>query len=162
MKKYSAEDQRVLAAWAADCAEHVLPFFEKAFPSDNRPRLALEVCRKWVASGRFRMKEIREASLSAHAAAREAKDFPAAFNAARAAGHAVATAHVAQHAFGVFYALRAVAAAFPDDAEAQVQLEFQWQADHLPPHLREEFIKRVVMEKRRKGLFITICKDSAF
>jgi hypothetical protein len=26
MKKYSKQDQKVLAIWAADCAEHVLPF----------------------------------------------------------------------------------------------------------------------------------------
>jgi hypothetical protein len=28
MKKYSREDQKLMAAWAADCAERVLPFFE--------------------------------------------------------------------------------------------------------------------------------------
>ena len=62
-KKYSREDQRSLATWAADCAERVLPFFEKSYPNDNRPRKAIEVCRTWVRTGVFRMADIRGASL---------------------------------------------------------------------------------------------------
>jgi hypothetical protein len=48
MKKYNKQDQRSMATWAADCAEKVLPFFEKAYPEDERPRKAIEVCRTWV------------------------------------------------------------------------------------------------------------------
>ena len=56
----------------------------------------------------FRMKVVREASLGAHAAARETQD-GAARAAARSAGHAVATAHVAAHARGaVIYAAKAI------------------------------------------------------
>ena len=35
MKKFSKEDQKLLALWAADCAEHVLPYFEKDFPKNK-------------------------------------------------------------------------------------------------------------------------------
>jgi hypothetical protein len=45
MKKYSRQDQMTMAAWAADCAERVLPLFEKAYPEDGRPRNAIETCR---------------------------------------------------------------------------------------------------------------------
>jgi hypothetical protein len=38
MKKYSQQDQRSMAAWAADRAERVLPFFENAYPKDDRPQ----------------------------------------------------------------------------------------------------------------------------
>jgi len=31
------DDHRLLAAWAADCAEHVLDHFERARPGDDRP-----------------------------------------------------------------------------------------------------------------------------
>jgi hypothetical protein len=31
-------DHRLLALWAAACAEHVLPLFEAAQPGDARPR----------------------------------------------------------------------------------------------------------------------------
>nr|WP_052078972.1 hypothetical protein [Spirochaeta lutea] len=108
------------------------------------------------------MPVIRGASLSAHAAAREAKGNLPAYNAARAAGQAVATVHVAQHAFGVFYALRAIAASQPDQAEQRVREEYAWQAGHIPPHLRQEYEKRVVIQTRKRGLFISLNKDGDF
>jgi hypothetical protein len=89
-KKYSKEGQRALATWAADCAERVLPLFETARPNDDRPRWAIEQCREWVRTGVFSMAVIRNASLSAHSAAREAPNEAARY-AARAAGQAVAT-----------------------------------------------------------------------
>ncbi len=39
------EDHRLLALWAADCAEHVLHLFEHEQPSDTRPREAIEAAR---------------------------------------------------------------------------------------------------------------------
>lgn len=44
----SKRDHRTLAIWAADCAEHVLPYFEEKYPKDNRPRKAIEAGRAWV------------------------------------------------------------------------------------------------------------------
>jgi len=41
-------DHRLLAEWAADCAEHVLPLFETVQPADARPRQAIEQARAWV------------------------------------------------------------------------------------------------------------------
>jgi hypothetical protein len=34
----SEADRRTVAAWPADCAEHVLEIFEAAAPGDSRPR----------------------------------------------------------------------------------------------------------------------------
>ena len=116
-ERFDRRDQNLLAVWAADCARRVVPIFERAYPEDRRPRQVLEACRAWVRTGVFKMAVIRQASLAAHAAAREAKENRAACLAARAAGQAVATAHVPQHAFGAsYYALRAGAAAYPHDA----------------------------------------------
>ena len=114
MKQYTKQDQRLMATWAADCAERVLPLFEQAYPEDDRPRKTIEVCRTWVRTGVFKMADIRAASLAAHAAARTAEENTAARFAARGAGQAVATAHVPQHAFGAaYYALKAIAAVDP-------------------------------------------------
>ena len=102
-------NQQLLVLWAADCAEHVLPYFEEKCPNDDRPRKAIEMCRAWAATGVFKMAVIRKASLDAHAAAREAKDGDA-VAAARSAGHAVATAHVPDHSIGAaVYAIKAAA-----------------------------------------------------
>ncbi|CAN5709870.1 hypothetical protein BH10CHL1_BH10CHL1_28050 [soil metagenome] len=163
MKKYDKQDQRLMATWAADCAERVLPFFEQACPQDDRPRKAIEVCRTWVRTGVFQMAEIRGASLAAHAAARDAEANRTACFAARAAGQAVATAHVPQHAFGsAYYALKAIAVADSTQAEVSVAQEQDWQAGHMPTQLRPEFLKRVVVQKRNDGIFITVQKDENF
>lgn len=85
------------AVRAADCAEAVLPLFERECPGDDRPRRAIEAARAW-ARGEIRVGEARAAALAAHAAARSVQTVPPACAAARAAGHAAAAAHVAAHA----------------------------------------------------------------
>lgn len=163
MKKYSKRDQVLMATWAAECAERVLPLFETVYPEDNRPRNAIETCRTWVRTGMFRMAEIREASLAAHAAARKGKENDAARFAARAAGQAVATAHVPQHAYGaVYYALKAIAAADPAGAGVNVAAERDWQSGRLPDGLRGEIMGRIIVQERGGGVSIKLRKDGNF
>src|SRR5439155_15594666 len=78
---------RLLAAWAADCAQHVLPIFQQC-SSDERPERAVEIARAW-ARGEVSVGDARKAAVAAHAAARAMTSKPA-IAAARAAGHAVA------------------------------------------------------------------------
>ena len=54
---------RLLASWAADCAEHVLPLFERKHPQDDRPRKAIEAARAY-ARGEMRVGAARQASLA--------------------------------------------------------------------------------------------------
>lgn len=152
-----------MAAWAADCADRVLPLFERAYPEDDRPRRAVETARTWVRTSVFRMAEIRGASLAAHAAARDAKGNDAAHFAARAAGQAVATAHVPQHAYGaVYYALKAIAAADPAGAGVNVAAERDWQSGRLPDGLRGEIMGRIIVQERGGGVSIKLRKDGNF
>ncbi|MDH7594438.1 MAG: hypothetical protein QHG99_08875 [Methanomicrobiales archaeon] len=122
-----------LAIWAADCAERVLPYFEREHSTDDRPRRAIEALREWIRSGRFRMAEIRGTALAAHAAAREAGRDDAARSAARATGQAVATAHAPRHAIAAaIYAATAVRdATDSSDAGAAALEERLWQYRHL-------------------------------
>ncbi|MFN8443108.1 MAG: hypothetical protein U0175_20205 [Caldilineaceae bacterium] len=162
-KKYSKDDQKAMAAWAADCAERVLPFFEAAYPNDDRPRKAIAACREWVRTGVFSMSVIRGASLSAHAAAKIAAENEAACSAAHAAGQAVATAHVSQHAYGgAYYALKAIADNDPANAEARVEAERNWQAEHLPEHLRQEMMDRIIVQKKGNKILVKIDKSEGF
>ena len=126
----STTDQKTLALWAIDCAERVMPYFEDSYPQDHRPRHALETLQTWIATGIFRMAVIREASLDAHAAARDVGADNPARSAARAAGQAVATAHVSRHAYGpAVYAQQAIFRATHSlDAVAR---ERNWQYQHL-------------------------------
>ena len=68
----SDADHHLLAVWAADCAEHVLPLFERERPGDERPRRAIEAARAW-ARGEVQMMEARAAGGHAMAAARDLK-----------------------------------------------------------------------------------------
>lgn len=122
-------DHYTLAVWAIDCVEHVLPYFEEKYPEDNRPRKAIEALRKWIRTGIFKMADVRKAALDAHAAAREVGEDNAARSAARAAGQAVATAHVPTHSIGAAnYALQAIdRATNPSDADVAIAKERNWQ-----------------------------------
>jgi len=119
-------DHKTLAIWAADCAEHVLPYFEEKNPKDNRPRKAIQAGRAWI-RGEIAMSEARTAAFAAHAAARDANT-DAARAAARAAGHAAATAHVAGHAVhAATYAARAAGHTVDSiDVDAAIAKERDW------------------------------------
>ena len=104
-------DHRLLALWAASCAEHVLDLFESARPGDPRPRQAIEQGRAWV-RGEVTMMQARAAGGHAMGAARDLRG--AARHAAYAAGQAAAVAHVAAHELGAAaYAIKAARAAAP-------------------------------------------------
>jgi hypothetical protein len=129
-------NHRLLALWAAACAEHVLMFFEEARPEDSRPREAIEQARAWV-RGEAKMMQARAAGGHAMGAARELSG--AARHAAYAAGQAGAVAHVAAHELGAAaYAIKAARAAAPEsDAQAAGRRECRWQRDQLPDAIRE-------------------------
>ena len=132
----SDADHRLLALWAADCAEHVLEHFERERPGDDRPRRAIELGRAW-ARGEVTMTQARTSAGHANGAARDLGG--AARHAAHAAGQAAAVAHVAAHELGAAtYAIKAARAAAPKaESEAAGRLERDWQRDQLPDAIRE-------------------------
>ncbi len=138
-------DHHLLAVWAADCAEHVLHFFEEAQPLDDRPRHAIELARAW-ALGEITMTQARS---DANAAARSVSG--AAKEAAHAAAQAAAVAHVAAHELGAAaYAIRAARAAAPKyERDEAGRLECQWQRARLPEKIRELVLDD---ERLRNGL----------
>ena len=128
------DDHRLLALWAADCAEHVLHVFESAAPQDPRPRQAIERVRAWT-RGEVTMSQSRAAGGHAMAAARDLTGAPR--HAAFSAGQAACVAHVAAHELGAAaYAIKAARAAAPADDDAG-RRECRWQRDQLPEAVRE-------------------------
>lgn len=129
-------DHRLLALWAATCAEHVLLLFELERPDDLRPRHAIEATRSWV-RGEKTMSQARAAAGDAQSAARKLGG--AARYAAYAAGQAAVVAHVAAHELGAAaYAIKAVRAAAPTgESERAGRAECRWQRDQLPSPVRE-------------------------
>jgi hypothetical protein len=128
-------DHRLLALWAAACAEHVLGLFEAAQPSDPRPQQAIEHARAW-ARGEATMTRARAAGGHAMGAARDLRG--AARHAAYAASQAAVVAHVAAHELGAAaYAIKAARAAAPEgEGERAGRRECRWQRDQLPEAIR--------------------------
>ena len=83
------------------------------------------------------MGDARKAAVAAHAAARETKD-AILKNLVRATGHAVATAHMADHAPGAAaYVLKACKVVGGDELVAQ---ELAWQQAQLPEEVWERVL----------------------
>jgi hypothetical protein len=121
-------DHQLLALWAAECAEHVLHFFEDAHPSDTRPRDAIEAARAWA---RGEMKTMDARARGGHAMAAARPLLGAARYAAYAAGQAACVGHVPEHDLcAAAYAIKAAATA------CGRRVERDWQRARLPEHLR--------------------------
>ncbi|WP_245707895.1 putative immunity protein [Pseudonocardia oroxyli] len=134
-------DHHLLALWAADCAEHVLPLFGS---DDPRPRAALAAVRAWT-RGELSMWDTRSAGGHAMGAARDLRGAPR--FAAYAAGQAACVAHVAEHDLGAAaYAIKAVRAASGVEAGRR---ECGWQRDRLPAPVRELVLED---QQRRNAL----------
>jgi len=139
----SLESLRAIGAWAADCAERVLPVYESRAGADSRPRAAIDGIREFASGGK-RTARLRALAVAAHAAAREIGD-PAAAAAARAAGSAAASAythpladvHQTKHVVGpaayAALALELDGGGDPDIGESEVRRAI----GHAPREARE-------------------------
>ncbi|GAA5160101.1 putative immunity protein [Ornithinimicrobium tianjinense] len=128
------DHHRLLALWAADCAEHVLDLFEREAPHDRGPREAIAAVRGWVRD-EVAMMASRAAGGHAMGAARPLRGAPR--FAAYAAGQAACVPHVAEHDLGAAaYAIKARSAAYPQDPEAG-RRERDRQRDRLPAAVRD-------------------------
>jgi Imm-5 like putative immunity protein len=130
----SEADRRIVAVWAADCAERVLGLFEAEAPGDSRPRDAIARTRAFARGELDVAGEIRRRFVGG-AAAREVSS-PAAAAAARAAGQAASIPHMGAHALGAAaYAAKAAGLAAPDWPEA-VSEEIHWQLGRMSSAVR--------------------------
>ena len=135
----SVTDRRIVAAWAADCAERVLGVFAAETPGDDRPRDAIERARAFARGELDVPQEIRRRFVGG-GAARDATT-PAARAAARAAGQAAAVAHMGAHGLGAAaYAAWAAGLAAPECPEAQTE-EVRWQLTHMSPEVRMALLR---------------------
>ena len=115
--RWPTRQQIVLVA--CDCAELVLPIFEKKYPTDKRVRECIETTRKW-ANGEAAIEDVHKARAAAYAAAYAAAD--AAYAAADAAAYAAYAAYAAAYAAAdAAYAAYAAAYAAADAARQDRQ-----------------------------------------
>ena len=115
-----AATHRLLAVWAADCAERLLRLCGE-MGRDERSRCAVRTARAWARRAAS-VGDCQRAAVAAHAAA---------------------TAHMADHSLGVvIYGAKAVEA-----AGRSVEAELEWQLARLPHRLRR--LVESALERRR-------------
>lgn len=142
-------ERRLVAAWAADCAERVLPLFEAAAPADKRPRELIARARAYARGDLPAAEGIRR-RFEGGVGAGEGHG-PAALAAARAAGQAAAVCHMGAHGLGAAaYAIQAVMLAGPDRPQAADD-EVRWQLDHMSPAVRRALRALPPLGENRAG-----------
>lgn len=101
----SLENHRKLMKWAIACYEHVLPYYDREL--DQVLLDAMHCASEW-SRGTCSTGDAIKASRNVHVFARTLPD-PVARSVARAIGHGVATAHMADHCLGpALYGQKAV------------------------------------------------------
>ena len=145
----SEADRRIVAMWAADCAEHVLGLFEAEAPDDDRPRDAIARARAFGRGELGAAEEIRRRFVAGRAA--QSVTSPAAVAAARSAAQASGVAHMGAHALGAAaYAVKAAAAAAPDRPET-VDEEIRRHLDHLSAEARAALARLPLLGEDHAG-----------
>ena len=125
-------NRRLVAAWAADCAERVLSLCETEAPDDHRARDGIARARAFARGELDTASEIRRRFLAGRAA--HSATSPAGKAAAWAAGQAAAVAHMGAHALGAAaYAAKAAELAVPHQGGAA---EIAWQVEHMSQPVR--------------------------
>jgi hypothetical protein len=138
------DHHRLLILWSCICVEHVFPLL--AGKVNERILNALAVARSW-ANGNVTVGEARKAAADMLSLAREVTD-PGVIAIVRAAGHAVATAHMADHSLGgALYALKAVKI-----SGLSVIAERKWQNEQLSPEIEELILSSREKKEKAMGL----------
>jgi hypothetical protein len=150
----SESDRRLVAAWAADCAERVLPLFEREAPGDERPRDGIARARAFARGELDAAREIRRRFVAGRAA--QGVSSPAARAAAWSAGQASGVAHMGAHALGAAaYAAKAaaLAASHPGEggAAAGGAAEIAWQLRHLSAPVRTALARLPLLGEDASG-----------
>jgi len=123
------EQHRLIISWACNCVDHILPLFD--YGNNERLKTILNVGTEWK-NGIASTGDARKASMVAITIANETSD-QVSIAVARAVGHAVATAHMADHSLvAATYALKATQL-----AGNSIDDELKWQNDRLPVEIRE-------------------------
>ncbi len=127
------EEHILLMHWAIDCVEHICLLLQ--IEISNQIKQSLAIAKQWTL-GSASVKEARNAAIEMNNLAKITTNLAEKY-AIKAAGHAVATAHMADHALVASkYALKA----FENTCKSK-QTESKWQVDQLPLGIKVFMVK---------------------
>lgn len=126
--------RRLLAVWAADCAERVLYVFEDETPLDGGPRAAIARARAF-ASGDLSIATCIRDRFGSGSSVVDARSSPS-IAAARAAGQASAVCHMGAHSLGAAAYAAEVKRLITTGSLADAEDEIRWQLTHMSSQAR--------------------------
>ncbi len=133
VKQYSVE-HKILALWAIDCLNRMLPLFEAKYPDETIPKTAVDTLKKWI-NDEIKMWDARKYTYTVLALARALeKDDKPYSQIVRAASHCLATCHVPTHSEGsAMYVVSAIKQINKDKDNVIELMENEriWQINHL-------------------------------
>lgn len=131
------DQHKQLILWACKCVENILPLISKKV--EERLTIAITIAKEWTKDNAS-VGDARNASYDAIAYANELTN-PIEIAVARSVGHAVATAHMADHSLiAAEYALKAIKL-----ADKSIDIERKFQDKHLSLNITE-----LVLSARKK------------
>src|SRR5215469_2728852 len=123
------EHQKQLMKWAIDCVEHLLPLLNNNI--NEKIMDAINVGNNWII-GKAKTGDAINCSREIIKYVRTL-DNKLEIAITRAAGHAVATAHMADHSMGVvYYGLKAIKI-----SGGIIEHEINWQIEHIPNEIKK-------------------------
>lgn len=133
VKQYSKE-HKILAIWAIDCLNRILPLFEVKYPNENILKIATDTLKKWI-NDEIKMWDARKYTYVVLSLAKtlEKNDKPYS-QIVRATSHCLATCHVPTHSEGTaMYVVSAIKLINQgeNDLIKIMQNERIWQINHL-------------------------------
>ena len=133
--KLGITDERFLIAFAADCAERALPFWERRFPDDDRPAQAIEWVHGWLSPGGTRLDRVRAEGACAEADMASLDSYGQHQSINRAATEAAAAAGLLLKsplwAIGSSIEAQIQSATFRYEGPKRGKIESDWQKQHL-------------------------------
>ncbi|MDR1616725.1 MAG: hypothetical protein LBR98_06910 [Syntrophomonadaceae bacterium] len=133
------EQHKELMRWALDCLNHLLPLLKNGI--NEKIKNAINIGNKW-ADGSVKTGDAMKASREIIKFVRTLDD-RLEIAISRAAGHAVATAHAADHSMGpVIYGLKAA-----EIAGRSKDLELDWQLHNIPNDIKELVLTGLLNKK---------------
>ena len=128
-QEYEDASQVQLCRYALMLAAHILKLIDGSKLNHDTIKEGFWINEQWQ-EGNARMHDVRQVSFKIHQMAKASEDM-AVCTALRVVGHAVATAHMREHAMVASdYAVKAICLLYPDCLEA-VRNERLWQIQHL-------------------------------
>lgn len=133
VKQYSNE-HKILALWAIDCLNRILPIFKLKYPNDTILQTAVTTLQKWI-NGEAKMWDARKYTYTVLQFAKSMEEYDKPYSQiVRATSHCLATCHVPTHSEGTAMYVVSAIKLINENKEDVITLmkdERIWQINHL-------------------------------